>query len=421
MKTKMDIIVIGGGAAGMTAAWKAASEGASVTLLEKNAKLGIKILISGGGKCNITHGGDITTMLRQFQSKESRFLKYAFHTFSNRDIVQVLNDGGIETYERDNGKIFPVSHKAGDVVHAFRRLMEKYLVDIRINSPVYDIAKNDDGNFTVSTLNETFHSHSVIIAVGGNSFKKTGTTGDGYAWAQKFGHTIVPIRPALTPIVLQPTPPQLWQGTPIRDCVLKSVHNGAVIAQWHGDALFTHFGISGPAALEISRDTFLAFERGNHVSLYVDFFPESTMEQLEQNTLKNIELQVAKNILSLIEQLVPQRLAEHILSQSGISTNKKLHQLSKQERRSLVATLKHCSIGSINGIPLDSGEVTAGGVSLHEITQTTMESKLVSGLFFCGEILDVAGPIGGYNLQAAFSTGFVAGKSSAGVVTALAS
>ncbi|MEW5799851.1 MAG: aminoacetone oxidase family FAD-binding enzyme [Bacteroidota bacterium] len=408
-----DTLVIGAGAAGMIAAWRAASLGVKVALLEKNKKPGIKILISGGGKCNITNGSDIQAMLQHFEVRESRFLKYSFHTFTNTQLLELLHGQGVETYVRENGKVFPKSHNAEDVVEAFLGMMKSAGVEVYVNAPVEKVSLNGNGLFTVETGERKFHGRSVIIAVGGISYQKTGTTGDGYRWARDFGHTIVPIRPALTPIYLTPTPPALWQGTPIRDCRLMVICRKEIISDWHGDILFTHFGISGPAALEVSKKAFIEFELGKRVTLHVDFFPEMTKEKLQSKLLSDITSNANRNIHTLIEQYVPQRLAEYVLLQSNIDGINKLHQLKKEERQLLVATLKQCYIGTVKEIPLDRGEVTAGGVALHEVDPTTMESKIVKGLFLCGEILDIAGPVGGYNLQAAFSTGYVAGESAA--------
>lgn len=413
MNNSHPIHVIGGGAAGMTAAWRAASLGAKVILLEKNSKLGIKILISGGGKCNITHGGDMETMRQQFQTNEARFLNYAFHTFTNTDILDQLNDYGVETYERDNGKIFPVSHKAGDVVHALRRMMEKAGVEIRLNAAVDEILNDENGICGLKVNGEILGSRKVIVAVGGSSYQKTGTTGDGYTWAQRLGHTIVPIRPALAPIILIPTPPAEWQGTPIRDCILMTRSNNKTISHWRGDVLFTHIGISGPATLEVSREAFLELEKGNLVTMCVDFLPELSAEHIEQNILAETTANGSRQSLTLVEHYVPQRLSLHVLHQAGIAETKRLHHLTRLERRSLTQTLKNCSFGNAKEIPLDRGEVTAGGVSLNEVEPTTMKSRKIHGLWLCGEILDIAGPVGGYNLQAAFSTGYVAGESAA--------
>ncbi len=409
MKTPQNIIVIGGGAAGMVAAWKAATLGNTVILLEKNPDPGIKILISGGGKCNITNGSDIRTMLKQFKPNEGRFLKYAFHEFTNTKLLELLNSHDVETYVRENGKVFPVSHNADDVVNAFKQLLTESGVSLRTQSPVREIFKNPDGSFNIKTSRDIIRADKVIVATGGSSYQKTGTTGDGFRWMEKLGHTIVPIRPALTPIVLSPTPPSSWQGTPIREGRLMALSGGKVVSEWNGDVLITHFGISGPAALEVSREAFIEFEQHRTVEMCVDFFPELTEESLDEKLIHEISANPSRSVITLTEQMVPQKLAEYLLVNTSITFLKKLNQLSKTERKSLVKMLKRCPLGTVKEIPLDKGEVTAGGVSLGEVETTTMESKLIRNLFLCGEVLDIAGPVGGYNLQAAFSTGYVAG------------
>lgn len=413
MTTNRKIAVIGGGAAGMIAAWRAASLSASVVLLEKNPRPGIKILISGGGKCNITNGADIRTMLKQFKPNEGRFLKYAFHEFTNTDLLDLLYTHGVETYVRENGKVFPTSHNADDVVNAFLAMLEEKHVEVKTQSPVREIFRNPDGSFNIKTSKEIIKADRVIIATGGSSYQKTGTTGDGFRWMEKLGHTIIPIRPALSPIVLSPAPPSAWQGTPIRECRLSAQSNGRIVSEWTGDVLITHFGLSGPAALEVSRDAFLSFEKGDPIEMCVDFFPELSEERLDDRIMTEFSTNPSRAISTLAEQLVPQRLAEFLLLNAAVPFQKKLNQVSKSERRSLVKFLKRCPLGTVSEIPLDRGEVTAGGVSLNEVKQTTMESNVVKGLYLCGEVLDIAGPVGGYNLQAAFSTGFVAGTNAA--------
>ena len=422
MEKKDSIVIVGGGAAGMIAAWRAASLGAKVILLEKNKNLGIKILISGGGKCNITNGSDVHTMLKQFQNNESRFLKFALHTFTNDQLLTVINNEGVETYTREDGKVFPKSHHAEDVLNALQNLLERNDVEILLQTPVKEIYRNENGTFNVKTNREIITASKVIVATGGSSYQKTGTTGDGFRWIQKLGHTIVPIRPALTPIILHPTPPSIWQGTPIRDCKLMAIAQGSnqaqsiPISEWNGDVLITHFGISGPATLEISRNAFLEFEKGTKIDMCVDFYPEMTIEQLDEKIIKEISKNPLRSMLTLTEYLIPQKLAELMLMQLTIDYSKILNQLSKNDRLALVKKLKCYTLGIVKDIPLDRGEVTAGGAPLDEVNPTTMESKIVPGLYLCGEVLDIAGPVGGYNLQAAFSTGYVAGDHAAKVI-----
>lgn len=409
------IVVIGGGAAGLIASWRAASLGASVTLLEKNVKPGIKILISGGGKCNITNASDIRSMLKQFAAAEGRFLKYAFHEFTNERLLELLRIEGVETYARENGKIFPVSHDAEEVLNALLKMVERTGVHIRPQSPVKEIFANPDGTFNIQSNREIMRAQKVIVAAGGASYQKTGTTGDGYQWLRKLGHTIIQPRPALAPMLFSPAPPAAWQGTPIRECVLTAIAEDRVsgsavpVSQWRGDVLITHFGLSGPATLEVSKGAYLAMEQGKRVTMAVDFFPELSHEQLEDQLRTEFEAKPARTILTLTEQLVPQRLAEFVLVTSSILFPTRLNQVTKPQRRMLAQVLKRCPLGTVVDIPLDRGEVTAGGVALQEVEPTTMESTVRPGLYVCGELLDVAGPVGGYNLQAAFSTGYVAG------------
>ena len=410
---KEEILVIGGGAAGMIAAWRAATLGANVILLEKNAKLGIKLLISGGGKCNITHGGEMETLRQQFKVNEGRFLKHAFFEFTNAEIIRFLNELGVETYERDDGRIFPKSGKAGDVVHALRRLMEGAGVEIRLSAAVEEILKDDDGVSGVRTSQEILPSRHIILATGGSSYPRTGTTGDGFGWARKLGHSIVPLRPALAPILLSPTPPKEWQGVALRNCILKASTEEAVVAQWQGDLLFTHEGISGPAVLEISRETFESMEGGQKVFIQVDISSQLAESELEKNIQQEIVANGSRNVETLAALFLPHRLAPFLLNACRIDGTKKCHQMTKDERRTLVQTLKNWPIGCAKEIQIERGEVTSGGVELKEIDPKTMHSRVVKGLYVCGEVLDISGPVGGYNLQAAFSTGYVAGEAAA--------
>jgi hypothetical protein len=409
----LPVIVIGGGAAGMIAAWRAGTSGVKAILLEKNAKLGIKLLISGGGKCNITHGGTMETLRHQFKTNEARFLKHSFYQFTNADILDHLGQLGVATYARDDGRVFPTSGKAGDVVHALRRMMERAGVEIRVSTPVEEIVRDRAGACGVRTLQELISSRQIILSTGGSSYPKTGTTGDGFVWARNLGHSIVPLRPALAPLYLDPAPPAEWHGVAIRDCVLKANSNSQTIAKWRGDLLFTHQGVSGPAALEVSRDVYPPLEKSLRVDAYVDVTPEESELKLEKHVQQEVLAHGARSIETLVELFVPHRLAPFILDTADIDGSKKRHQLEKDERRTLVQTLKGWNIGRVKEIPLERGEVTAGGIELREVDPKTMRSRTVNGLYICGEVLDISGPVGGYNLQAAFSTGYVAGETAA--------
>jgi predicted Rossmann fold flavoprotein len=406
-------VVVGGGAAGILAAWSAASHGGRVVLLEKNSRLGIKILVSGGGKCNVTHGGTMEEMRLQFQTNEARFLRHAFHRFTNVELRSILAEKGVPTYERPNGKIFPENEKAGDIVHALRRLMEEAGVEIRCSTPVLDISRDANGIASVTTDAVVIATHSVILATGGLSYKKTGTTGDGYTWARALGHTILTPCPALAPIVTSPTPPSAWQGIAVREAALVAHAENKILARYAGDILFTHFGISGPATLELSHHIFRAGQQHATVNLAVDFFPESTAEDLDARLLEYLRDHGAQEIKTWLEQQLPQRLVPYFCDTLSLDGTTKCHQLKKDDRRHIVDALKQWTFGCVKEIDIDRGEVTAGGIPLNEVDPKTMRSRIVPGLYLCGELLDIAGPVGGYNLQAAFSTGFVAGHTAA--------
>lgn len=403
----------------MIAAWRAASLGAPVILLEKNPRLGIKILVSGGGKCNVTHGGTMEEMRLRFQTPEARFLRHAFHQFSNADMRALLDARGVATYERPNGKIFPVNEKAGDIVHAFRRLMEEAGVDIRCSSPVIEIRRDTNGvaGLVVSSSSGTddtyIPSRRLILATGGVSYRKTGTTGDGYEWARALGHTLVPLRAALAPIVTDPLPPREWQGVAIRTGALLACAEGRILARYRADILFTHFGISGPAVLELSSTIVRAREAHEDVGLAVDFLPDEPPEHLDERLIADTRLNGAQEIKTWLERAIPQRLVPYFCASIGIDGTTRCRQLKKEDRRTIVRSLRQWTFGSVKEIDIDRGEVTSGGIPLDEVDPKSMRSRIVPGLYCCGEVLDIAGPVGGYNLQAAFSTGFVAGSSAA--------
>lgn len=413
------ILVIGGGAAGMLAAWSAAAHGRNVMLLEKNSRLGIKLLVSGGGRCNVTHAGTIEDMRTCFDTNEARFLRHAFHRFNNIELRQLLADKGVPTYERPNGKVFPVREKAGDIVHAFRRMMEDTGVNIRCSTPVRSILSDTQGISGVVTDAGIVDTRCVILATGGSSYAKTGTTGDGYVWARELGHTIVPLSPALAPIVTHPAPPSDLQGVAVRDACLIAFAENNTLVRVHGDILFTHIGISGPAVLEASRRIFLASLQHSIVHLAIDFFPDISVDTLDALLLDRTRMHGAQAIDTWIEQQLPHRLVPHFCTSLKLNGTVKCHQLKRDERRTIVRALKQWSFGSVKEIDIDRGEVTSGGVSLSEVDPKTMRSRIIHGLLLCGEVLDIAGPVGGYNLQAAFSTGFVAGLSAAEDTAAL--
>ena len=406
------MIVVGAGAAGIIAAWRAAALGADVTLLEKNDRIGVKILISGGGKCNITHAGTVEDVLAGFRRNEARFLRPSCYRFTNDDIVNMLTARGLDVYTRPDGRIFPVDKNAKDVVAILRGYLAESGVDVRLRSAVTGI--DVDANFIsgVETENGHFQARHVIIATGGSSYPASGTTGDGFKWAAKLGHSICKVRPALAPIIMQSRPPDDWAGVALRDCVLRARQNGMEIARWRGDLLFTHRGISGPTVLGISREVAERLETGG-VQLDVDLIPSRTFEALDLELREYVEMHPRRTLAAFTTEHAPERLAGAILESAGIDQDTKGAYLTQKSRNRLVAVLKGWPLGDAAGVPLEKGEVVAGGVSLDEVDAKSMRSAMVNGLYLCGEVLDIAGPVGGYNLQAAFATGFVAGESAA--------
>lgn len=394
------------------AAWRASVLGAPVVLFERNRKPGIKLLISGGGKCNITHAGPIDELLRAFLPAESRFLKPALHRWSNDDMIRLLENAGVKTITREDGRVFPLEGTAKDVVAVLESLLQRNTVTVHLGSPATSIEARD-GHITGIVANgQTIPSSHLILATGGASYRKTGTTGDGFRWTEELGHTIVPIRPALAPIALRPPLPSTWRGIALRGGRLSAHTNGRTIASWDDDVLITHEGISGPAALELSRPAAVAAERGD-VTLEFDFFPSREFDVLDSELTDLVLSNRGKMIGTLLEAWLPNRIVPGLLGSIGADAAIRGHTLTRDTRRSITRLLKSWTMGTVASIPLDRGEVTAGGIALGEVDPHTMHSRKIRGLYPCGEVLDIAGPVGGYNLQAAFSTGYVAGESAA--------
>ena len=406
------IIIIGAGGAGIIAAWKASLEGAPVIMLERNGRPGVKILISGGGKCNITHDGDIGSLLHAFTAGERHFLKPSFHRFDNAAVVKLLTDEGISTETRENGRVFPMYGNAKDVMRVLNGLLQRAHVQLRVHTDVMDILAENGAVTGVRTTDGVIAANHVILATGGSSYPRTGTTGDGYRWASALGHTVVPIRPALAPIVVKPVPPREWQGIAIRDCRMSAMSGGRRIASWDGDMLFTHEGLSGPCALEISRAAAKASETGP-VTVVLDLFPLQEFEELDRMVGEAVLANRQRIIGKVVDAWLPNRLVEPFLVQAGVDPQMRGHVLTRDVRRAIVHRLKEWPLGTVERVPLERGEVTAGGIALNEVDPRTMRSRIIRGLYPCGEVLDIAGPIGGYNLQAAFSTGYVAGETAA--------
>lgn len=411
------MVVVGAGAAGILAAYRAAQCGAKVLVLEKTVRIGTKILVSGGGKCNLTHDGPLEDVLKAFRPQEARFLRPSFYRYTNRDFIEWITGYGLEVYTRPDGRIFPVHQNAKDVVAILRQALDEAGVEIRFDTPVNGIKVEDGAVVAVRTPEGEIEATQLVVSVGGSSFPNSGTTGDGWAWMRDLGHSIVPLRAALAPMYLElkEAPPS---GVALRDVVLKVRAGGKERDRWRGDLLYTHQGISGPCALGVSRVVAEAMLE-HDVHAWVDFCPDVKFEALLERWTSASHQSPHRKVQTELEEIMPERIARKVLADFQIDPESKLKDLDRKSRNRLVEGLKAWDLGAVRAVPLEKGEVVAGGVALDEVDPHTMQSRKVQGLYLCGEILDVAGPVGGYNLQAAWSTGFVAGESAATLVQEL--
>ena len=425
------ILIIGGGAAGMAAAVAArrSAKGSinpcSITLLERNPRPGTKIRISGGGKCNVTHRGTPAELLEQgfLRRNEARFLRHALYSFSNSDLLALLRSKGVETGERPDGKVFPVSGDASTVARAFEELLKESRIQQHNSCRVRSVERKG-GLFFVTTSDAVFTADRLILATGGVSYPGIGTTGDGLVIARSMGHSIKKPSAALAPLYTIKDPPASLSGLALRRVRLVANAGGKSVER-RGDLLFTHRGFSGPAALSLSRDVAELKGESDNCALFADLFPEQSSAELEAELL----LQARRNGAQMVRKFlqgcpiaplrgafgtaqqgtIPTALVPFIMRHAGLENEVTWSGLSREKRQSLLAVLKRFPLGSVRDVPLDLGEISAGGVSLGEVNPKTMCSRIVPYLFFCGEILDYAGEIGGFNLQAAFSTGWMAG------------
>lgn len=408
-----DVVVVGAGAAGILAAWRAATLGARTLLLEKTPRIGTKILISGGGKCNVAHDGPLEEVLRAFRPAEARFLRPACYRLTNKAIMRLMTDKGLALYTRPNGRVFPVDRTAKDVVEILRGYLDEAGVEVRLETPVIGLIVEGRVVLGVRTASDEVRAAKTILCVGGSSYPASGTTGDAWPWSKALGHEIAPIRAALAPIYLDETSKVFeLSGVSIRDCLLKARQHGKEIARWRGDLLFTHRGVSGPSALGISRAIAERFDRGAS-TLQVDVLPDESYERVD-DALRSFLAENPKRLgVRFVEQHLASRAAERLWDAAGMAQDATASSVDRKSRNRLVATLKEWTIGVARIVPIEKGECVAGGVSLSEVDPHTMASLISENLYLCGELLDIAGPVGGYNLQAAFSTGFVAGEEAA--------
>lgn len=404
------IIVIGAGPAGMMAAIKAAENGADVTLLEKMERVGKKLLITGKGRCNITNTAEKAEIIKNIPGNGT-FLNSALSAFDNEDVVAFFNSIGVDTKVERGGRVFPVSDKAADVAAALMDRLIELGVKVRTKVTVKKIDVNCDKVSGVTlTSGETLTADAVIVATGGASYPKTGSAGDGYDFARELGHTVVSPQPALVPLETEEDWVPEATGLSLRNVRVTLLVEGKKTATEFGEMMFTHFGVTGPIILSLSRGAVQALAAKKCVELELDLKPALTPEKLSARLVREFEAAPNKAIKNVMRQLLPEKLIAPLLDVSFIDGELPVNQITKEERLRIVDFLQHLLLTVTKSRPIEEAIVTAGGVSVKEINPKTMESKIVNGLFFAGEVIDVDGYTGGFNLQAAFSMGAAAGN-----------
>ena len=431
-----DVIVVGGGAAGLMAAGRAAQIGSSVLLLEKTDSCGKKILVSGKTRCNLTNSAELKNFISMY-GENGRFLFSAFHNFFRPELLDFFNNHGLATKVERGGRLFPVSDDAHDVVRVFQKYLAENKVQIKLNSKVIEVIIKDNTVCGVKTQNGSYRCKAVILAAGGATWPSTGSTGDGYKISAALGHKIVKLKPALVPLIVKEQKlAQSMQGVSLRnvratafqgeadsidsaitpDCVYgrgeRKSPRPPVIESRFGEMLFTHFGLGGPIILLMSLSVVEAMGKGP-VSILIDLKPALTRKQLHKRLQRDMDNSSKRKIAGIIKEYLPSKMIEPFIEQTGIDKEKLAHQITASEREKVVEVLKALRFNIKSTLSLEKAIVTAGGVALDEIDPRTMASKLITGLYFCGEVMDIDADTGGYNLQAAFSTGYLAGEKAA--------
>ncbi len=408
------VIVVGGGASGMMAAGQAASAGAQTLLLEKMHRPGRKLGITGKGRCNLTNVASLAEFISHF-GPTGIFLRQAFHRFSSDELVAFFEGLGVPTVVERGGRIFPASGQARDVVDALTKWIRTQGAVVRSGVSVDGLLLEGGRVNGVRDSGGRDHpADAVIIATGGVSYPATGSTGDGYRLAQSAGHSIVPVRPALVPLETKGDVAPCLQGLSLRNVNVGVLVDGAKRGEAFGEMLFTHFGLSGPVILSLSGEVADAQDAGGKVSVSIDLKPALDERKLDERLLRDLDLHGKRKFETLLKDLLPAKLIPLCVEQVGISSERRGHQITAEERRRLRAWLKDFRLEVTGVRPIAEAIVTAGGVDTHEIDPRTMASRRVDGLYFAGEVMDVDADTGGYNLQAAFSTGWLAGKSAGG-------
>ena len=402
------VVVIGGGPAGLMAASQAALYGNSVTLLEKNPRTGRKLVITGKGRCNITNASDNDTFISNVISNP-RFLYSALNSFDTTDTISFFNSLGLETKVERGNRVFPVSDRAMDVADTMLNYARDAGVKIICNCQVDSLVIKDSILSGVKDINgKVYSADAVIVATGGKSYPLTGSTGDGYRLAKSVGHTITDIVPSLVPLTIKGDECKQMQGLSLRNISLSVTTNGKKIFEDFGELVFAHYGVSGPVILSAS--SHLKDISQSNYKLVIDLKPALDSETLDKRIIRGFEKFNLKEVGNSLSELLPAKLIPVVLKRWGIDKTTRCHSITKEQRRALVDILKNFDFEITGTRPIDEAIITRGGVKVSEVNPKTMESKLLKGLYFCGEVLDVDAYTGGFNLQIAFSTGYLAGQ-----------
>lgn len=407
------VLIIGGGAAGMPAAVFAAENGCEVHVFEKNEKLGKKLFITGKGRCNFTNAADLEDFFSAVVSNP-KFLYSALYSFTNQQVMEMFEDLGVRTKVERGGRVFPASDHSSDIIRALERRMESLGVHIHLNTEVEEVLQKEGKFFALRLKNgEQISGDACIVATGGLSYPSTGSTGDGYRFAKACGHTVTELRPALVPMEVKEWYAKELQGLSLRNVNVWIIDGKKKLFEEFGEMLFTHFGVTGPVILSAS--SYVGKQlRNKELTLHIDLKPALTEEMLNQRVLREFEKNQNRQFKNAVDSLFPAKLRPVMIERSGILEEKRIHEITKEERLRFLRLMKNFEMTLTGLRSYKEAIITQGGVNVREIDPGTMESKLVKGLYFIGETLDLDAQTGGFNIQIAISTAYLAALSAAG-------
>lgn len=408
--SSFDVIIIGAGPAGLLAAGRAAELGNKVLILEKMRQEGRKLLITGKGRCNITNNAEIGEFITHVYPN-GRFLRNAFSKFYSSDIIDLLSKYGVDITLERGGRYFPTTNKASDVLKALLNWVKDLNVEIRCNHRVEKLIIENKAVVGIEVSGKKYFSNNVIVATGGKSYPATGSTGDGYELAKRAGHNVATVLPALVPLETAGRTAQNLQGLNLKNVKASVWVNNKKIGEDFGEMIFTHFGISGPIILTLSRIVVSELQKNNKVEISIDLKPALDEEKLDKRLIRDLNEHGKKKLVNIFRYWLPSKMIPVFIDLLKVTSDKECHQVSAKERKKITYLLKHLRFSITNHRSFKEAIITSGGIPTNEISPKTMESKLVKGLYFAGEIIDLDAETGGYNLQIAYSTGWLAGNS----------